>query len=130
MEQAAAPKGLRRLSSPRILDDGQVAFTIEADNAEPLTVACAPSALGDIVSFLCHLAAAEGSPPEPGPISLPTVPVRGMGFVTTNDPQSTLLLVRFQAFSIGLQLDSSKLAALAGEWSRIAAALSAHGKPN
>ena len=123
------PRTFRRLSKPVILEDGRVSFAVETDEAEPLQIACSLAEVGDIFSFLGHLA--KGAAETSGPASLPSylapVPAQGIGFQAGPTPEVTLLVMRLSGFDMAFEIPSSGLAAVAPELSRIATTLSAPG---
>ena len=127
---------LRQLSDAAVFDDGEtVRFCVDAFGTKKLDVFCPVAQLGDIFSFLGHLAKAAGeardapTPPLPhGHNYLAPLPAQRVGFQAGSTPDETLLVVRLFGFDMAFAAPSSGLARMADELGRIARTLSA-GSP-
>jgi hypothetical protein len=123
------------LENATVLDDGErVAFTVKGSTGKQMRVHCPLAEIGDVFSFLGHLAKAAGearnapTPPVPHTHNyLAPVPAQGIGFQAGDHPDRTLLVVRLFGFDLAFEIQSNELARLADDISRIARTLSAGG---
>ena len=120
---------LRELSDAAVFDDGAtVGFCVDAFGTKKLDVFCPIAQLGDIFSFLGHLAKAAGESrdaPTPPFLHGHNYLAQGIGFQAGSTPDETLVVVRLFGFDMAFAVPSSGLARMADELGRIARTLSA-----
>ena len=124
------PKLFTALSAPEISHDGKhFAVVVETEAGENLNLEIPFSEVGAIVEFLVSAANHADLAPHQGQQSLDPIPIQGLAFAAGKSPEETLLVVRLVGCDLAFSLDSSKVAALGNEFSRIALALAASGRP-
>jgi hypothetical protein len=124
---------LLHISEGTPFNDGEnVAFTITRHDRKKLRVNCPLAELGDVFTYLGHLAeaAAEAQdredPPFPaGHDYIAPIPAQAVGFQAGNSPDMTLLIVRLFGFDMAFSVPSNALAEHADDLARIARTLSA-----
>lgn len=118
------PNKFVTLKNPIMSHDGSTfAVTVATDGGDfDLSIPC--SEIGAIIEFLAK-AANYGTPQGKPPEALSPIPVQGLALAHGATPDQTLLIVRLAATDLAFALDSSKVAALDSEFSRILQALSA-----
>jgi hypothetical protein len=131
MQEGKMCDRLRRFSSAQIRDRGEgIAFTIEREDGQALTVSCPIPELGDIFSFLAQAARAAGAAradkrsTAAQPYFAP-IPVDGLGFATGRHPGETLIVANLAGFGLALAASSSALAQFGRDLARTAETLSA-----
>ena len=124
------PPRFTALSAPELSRDGKhFAVVVETDTGENLDLEIPLDEVGAIVEFLISVANHAEFAPHQGQQSLSPIPIQGLGFAAGNSPEETLLVVRLVGCDLAFSLASSKVAALGNEFSRIAQALAASGRP-
>ena len=133
-----APRKLLSLANPELSpDETEVWLELEVEGGDRADLGIQIADIGDYVSYLIYISdfvaqhrSKSDEPPaimsrqEWSPIS-----VTGLGFAPGRTPDETILHVQFSGFSLGLALDSSKIAELGRGFAQMASLLSASGKP-
>lgn len=120
------PKRFLRFSSPEASFDGQhFAIVVETEDEASLDIEIPLTEVGAIVEFLVSVASHINPDAPHGQESWSPIPVHGLGLAAGRSPAETLLVVRFGGFDLAFSLDSTKVKALAHDFSLTAQALSA-----
>jgi hypothetical protein len=123
---------LRALDNAVVLENGRtVAFTIKTVTGRELRVHCALSIIGDIFSFLGHLAKVAGEqrgiPTPPAPQThnyLAPIPASGMALQRGSAQDRALLVVRLSGFDMAFEIPTSAVVSLADDFVRMSHSLS------